>query len=63
MVLKINYPHAFVLAKINLMYHMLMSPPNSFYMPPQSEDATFYIDAVTMVMSKKFSHIEQFNNL
>ena len=40
-----------------------MSPPNSFYMPPQSEDATFYVDALTMVMSKKFSHIQQFNDL
>ena len=42
---------------------MLQSPQNTFYMPPENEDATFLYDIMTMVMNKKFPYIKQFNDL
>ena len=63
MVIKSKHPHAYVSSKINLLYNIMKLPPNTFYLPPQSEDATFLVDTKTMVMSKKFPYIKQFNNL
>ena len=63
MVLKSKHPHAFVLSKISLLYNIMKSPPNLFYLPPQSEDATFLVETITMVMRKKFPYIKHFNNL
>ena len=63
MVIKSKHPHAFVSARMNLLYNITKSSPNSFYLPPQSEDATFLVDTMTMVMSKKFLYIKEFNNL
>ena len=63
MVIKSKHPHAFVSSRFNLLYYIIKSPRNLFYLPPQSEDATFLVDTITMVMSKKFPYIKQFNNL
>ena len=63
MMIKSKHPHAFVSSKFNLLYKIMISPPNSFYLPPQSEDSTFLVDIITMVMRKKFLYIKQFNNL
>ena len=63
MVIKSKHPHAFVLSKIDLLYHIIKLPRNLLYLPPKSEDATFLVDAITMVMRKKFLYIKQFNNL
>ena len=63
MVVKSKHPHAFVSPRVNLMHRIILSPPNTFYLPPESEDATFSLDPISMVMSKKFPYIKQFNHL
>ena len=63
MVIKSKHPHAFVSSKMSLLYNIMKLPPNLFYLPPQSEDAAFWVDTKTMVMRKKFPYIKQFNNL
>ena len=62
-VLKSSHPHAYVSSRDHLLYSMIKSPPNTFYLPPQSEDATFLVDTMAMVMNKKFPYIKQFNDL
>ena len=63
LVIKSEHPHAFVSTRINLLYYIIKSPRNTFYLPSQSEDTTFLVDAITMVMNKKFPYFKQFNNL
>ena len=62
-VFKSNRPHAFVSSRDHLMYAKIKSPPNAFYLPPQTEDSTFLTDTMAMVMNKKFPYIKPFNDL
>ena len=65
MVLKSKHPYAFVLTRISLKFLMLQSQShlNTYYIPPHTEEATFWVDYKSMIMSKKFPYIKQFNNL
>ena len=58
-----KHPHAFVSSKIRLTLYVLQSPLNTFYMPPETEEATFWVDYRSMVINKKFPYIKQFNYL
>ena len=62
-VLKSSHPHAYVSSRDHLMYAMIKSPSNEFYLPPQTEDSTFLVDTMAMIMNKKFPYIKQFNEL
>ena len=65
MALKSNHPCALVLSRIEYTLYTLQSQSflNTFYLPPQTEDATFWVDLMSMVMNKEFPYIKQFNNL
>ena len=63
MVIKSKHPHAFVLLRISLLYNIMKSPPNLFYLSPQSEDVNFYFNTLSMAMRKKFPYIKEFNHL
>ena len=65
MVLKSKHPHAFVLSRISLTFLMLKSQShlNTYYIAPQTESATFWVDYGSMVINKKFPYIKQFNDL
>ena len=63
MALKSKHPHAYVSSRINLKFLMLQSHLNEFYLPPQTESATFWVDYGSMVINKKFPYITQFNDL
>ena len=62
MMIKSKHLHAFVLPRDYLMHTLINLPPNT-YVQPQTEDATFWVDYMSMVMNKKFPYIKQFNNL
>ena len=61
MMYKSRHPHAFVLSRDYLMYALIKFPPNTYYVPSQTEDATFLVDYKSMVKNKKFPYIKQFN--
>ena len=63
MVLKSKHPHAFIGFRDDLMFYLIKSPPNSYYLPPENKDTTFFVDTIGMVMSKKFPYIKEFNIL
>lgn len=63
LVLDKQNPHAFISTIDHLIYTMLLSPPNTFHLPPQSEDATFFIDTMSMVINKEFRFRRQFDSL
>ena len=63
LVLNKQNPHAFIAAIDYMIYTVLLSPPNTFHLPPQSEDATFFIDTMSMVINKEFGFRRQFDNL
>lgn len=57
------HPHAFVSTRDHLNYGMLKNGPNSYYMPPLSEDSTFFVDCMGMAISKQFPYKNEFNFL
>ena len=63
MVLKAEKPHALISNRNHLLNIMMRYPPNSFYIPPPTEDATFFLDRMAMIMHKDFAYINKFNNL
>ena len=63
MVLKSEKPHAFISTRDHLLNIMMKNPLNSFYIPPPIEDATFFLDRMSMVMHKDFAYINKFDDL
>ena len=63
MVLKSEKPHAFISDRNHLLNIMMRYPRNSFYIPPPTEDATFYLDRNAMIMQKDFAYIKKFDDL
>ena len=54
---------AFISTIDSLEYHIILSPPNTYYLPPQSEDSIFFSDTMAMVMHKNFHNIKEFDHL
>lgn len=55
--------YSFISSRDNLSYKILLSEPNTYYLPPQNEDSSFLSDTMAMVFNKNFSHSKQFNFL
>lgn len=58
---KIHY--SFISSRDNLRYQILLSEPDTYYLPPQNEDSSFFSDTMAMAFNKDFSHSKQFNFL
>ena len=63
MVLKSEKPHFLIGDRNHLLNIMMKNPLNSFYIPPPTEDATFFLDRMSMVMHKDFAYIKKFDDL
>ena len=63
MVLKSEKPHSLIADRNHLLNIIMKNPLNSFYIPPPIEDATFFLDRMSMIMHKDFAHIKKFDDL
>ena len=63
MVLKSKKPHAFISSRDHLIYSILSNPPNSFHLPPETQDSTLIVDTMAMAINKNFPFIKQVNHL
>lgn len=55
--------YSFISSRDGLRYRILLSEPNTYYLPPRSEDSSFFSDTMAMAFNKHFSHLKQFNFL
>lgn len=56
-------PHAFITSRHFLSTAVLENPPDTFYLPPQTEDSTLFIDPMGMAIAKNFNWTAEFQRV
>lgn len=62
-VVKRTKKHSYISNLDHLMYGIVKSAPHTYYLPPPTEDATFFVDAMALAMNKDFPYKQQFDYL
>ena len=55
--------YSFISNRDHLMYAIVKSAPHTYYLPPLTEDSTFFVDAMALAVNKNFSYKQQFDYL
>ena len=62
-VVKRTKKHSFISNRDHLMYAIVKSADHTYYLPPLTEDSTFFVDAMALATNKNFPYKQQFDHL